>query len=138
MNIQTYRSYLSDNPPPFRFTSGNEHTLELLTDRAPSFDSTEAFTLCAGIKDSVAFEIGYSVPEVEAVFAKNIDNRVMHVWAVVPTYDRRVYRSIYAREKKIIEQFGGVDFDFNVVASNGRQPRQLISDPEVDLTYLRR
>jgi hypothetical protein len=31
-----------------------------------------------------------------------------------------------------------VDFDFNVVASNGRQPRQLISDPEVDLTYLRR
>ncbi len=92
---------------------------------------------CADLSDSVAFEIGYSVPEVQAVFA-SLKNRILHVWAVVPTYDRRIYRQIYAREKKIINQFEGMDFDFNVVPSNGKDPRHLMSDPEIDLAYLRR
>jgi hypothetical protein len=136
MNLEYHHS---DNPSPFRFTSGEPYTQDLFTGRSPAFASIEVESmLCADLKDSVAFEIGYSVPEVEAVFASFRDNRILHVWAVVPTYDRRVYRSIYAREKRIIEQFEGMEFDFNVVASNGKDPRHLISDSEVDLAYFRK
>ena len=93
--------------------------------------------LSAGLRDSVAFEIGYSVPEVQAVFASLKDNRVLHVWAIVPEYDRSIYRKIYSREKSIIEQFQGMDFDFNVVPSNGRDARTIISDPDINLAFLR-
>jgi len=94
--------------------------------------------LSADLKDSVAFEIRYSVPEVQAVFASKLKDHVLHVWAVVPAYNRRVYRSIYAQERKIIDRFGGVEFDFNVVSSNGKDPRSLITDPEFDLAFLRK
>jgi hypothetical protein len=93
--------------------------------------------LSADIKDSVAFQIGNSIPEVQAVFATLKGNRLLHVWAIVPEYDRSVYRRIYAKEKEIISQFSGLDFDFNVVPSNGRSPNEMISDPKVDLAFLR-
>lgn len=93
--------------------------------------------LSADLRDSVAFEIGKSVPEVLAVFTKLKENRVLHVWAIVPAYDRRVYRSVYAKEKQIIDKFYGVDFDFNVIPSHGRDPKTIISDPEIDLAFLR-
>ena len=96
------------------------------------------FMLSADLKDSVAFEIGYSVPEVQAVFARFRENGVLHVWAVVPEHDRTIYRSIYTKEKQLINQFKGIDFDFNVVPSRGRDPRALISDPDIQLTYLRK
>ena len=94
--------------------------------------------LSAGLRDSVAFEIGYSVPEVQAVFAKLADRNVLHVWAIVPANDRGVYRTIYAKEKEIIRQFEGVDFDFNVVPSHGRDPQALITDPGIELAFLRK
>ena len=94
--------------------------------------------MSADLKESVAFSIGYSVSEVEAVFALLNDNHVLHVWAVVPEHDSSVYRKIYAKEKEIIDQFGHLDFDFNIVPSYGRDPRSLISDPDVHLTYLRK
>jgi hypothetical protein len=94
--------------------------------------------LFAGLRDSVAFEIGHSVSEVQAVFTQFTDRNVLHVWAVVPDHDRRVYRIIYAKEKQIIGQFDGVDFDFNVVPSHGRDPQVLMSDPGVELAFLRK
>jgi hypothetical protein len=136
MNLEYHRS---DNPSPFWFTSREPHKQDLFTGQIPAFASTEEESmLCADLKDSVAFEIGYSVPDVQAVFVSFKENRVLHVWSVVPIYDRCVYRSIYAHEKTIIDQFEGVDFDFNVVASNGKDPRHLMSDPEVDLAFLRK
>jgi hypothetical protein len=129
------QQYVDDS---FWFTSRETLDRDLLANRASAFASVEATPMfCADLSDSVAFEIGYSVPEVQAVFA-SLKNRILHVWAVVPTYDRRIYRQIYAREKKIINQFEGMDFDFNVVPSNGKDPRHLMSDPEIDLAYLRR
>jgi hypothetical protein len=91
--------------------------------------------LSAGLRDSVAFEIGYSVPEVQAVFVKLSDRNVLHVWAIVPDHDRRVYRTIYAKEKEIIGQFGGFDFDFNIVPSHGRDPQAVIADPGIELAF---
>jgi len=77
-------------------------------------------TFSTDLTDSVAFHIGYSVPEVEAVFAAFEDSKVLHVWSVVPEYDRAVYRAIYAKEKQIIDHFDDVDFDFNIIPSDGR------------------
>ncbi len=94
--------------------------------------------LSADLKDSVAAELGYAVPEVQAVFAKLNENRVLHVWTIVPQYDRCIYKSVYAREKEIIKKFDGLAFDFNVVPSNGRDPRSLITDPDIDLAFLRK
>jgi hypothetical protein len=93
---------------------------------------------CADLKDSVAFEIGSSVPEVQAVFTKLEEKNVLHVWAIVPDNDRRVYRSVYAKEKEIIGKFDGVDFDFNVVPSHGRDPQHLVSDLGAELAFLRK
>ena len=93
--------------------------------------------MSADLKDTVAFDLGYSVPEVQAVFAF-FDNRVLHVWAVVPTHDRSICPQIYAKEKEIINQFDSIDFDFNVVPSHGRDARTLINDPEVQLAFIRK
>lgn len=93
--------------------------------------------LSAALKDSVALETGKAVPEVQAVFATLQDGHVMHVWTVVPEYDRAVYRRVYAAEKDIIRQFKDLDFDFNVVPSQGRAPRTVISEPGIDLAFLR-
>jgi hypothetical protein len=131
MSLQQY-------PPDhsFWFNSGERfsHTVVTAVSATTEVDSM----LCADLKDSVAFEIGYSVPEVQAVFASFKDNSLLYVWAVVPSYNREVYRSIYAQEKRIIKQFGGVDFHFHVVASNGKDPRSLISDPDIDIAYVRK
>src|SRR5205085_6145624 len=96
-----------------------------------------ASVLRADLTDSVAFEIGYSVPEVQSVFAVLGEDRVMHVWAIVSEYDHAVYRRIYAKEKQIIKQFVGVVFDFNVIPSHGRDPRNLVCDPGVILAFVR-
>jgi len=94
--------------------------------------------LSADIENIVALEIGRSVPEVQAVFAC-LEERanVLHVWAVVPERDRAVYRKIYAAEKDLIERFGHLGFDFNVLSSSGRDPRTLVNDPGVELAFLR-
>ena len=93
--------------------------------------------LSASLKDAVALEIGNAVPEVQAVFAALRDDRVLHVWTIVPEYDRAVFRSVYAAEKGIIRQFEDLDFDFNVLPSHGRDPRTVLSEPGIDLAFVR-
>lgn len=103
-----------------------------------SASTKEIAMLSADVTDSVAFDIGYSVPEVQAIFAQfSPEDRVMRVWSVVPEFDNRVYRSIYAKEKQIINQFAGVEFDFNVIPSNGKDPRTIVCDSGVVLAYVR-
>ena len=85
-----------------------------------------------------AFDVGRSIPEVQAVFVLFKDDRILHVWAVVTAYDRNVYRKIYAKEKEIIRQFENIDFEFNIAPSHGRDPRTMISDPGAQLAFLRK
>lgn len=96
------------------------------------------FMLSADIKDEVALEIGYAVPEVQAVFAcMEEQNKILHVWAVVPDRDRDVYRRIYSTERQLIGRFKHLGFDFNVLSSSGRDPRTLINNPGVELAFYR-
>ncbi len=97
----------------------------------------ESTMLSADLKDSVAFEIGCAVPQVQAVYTHFENDRTLHVWSVVPEHDSAIFRSIYAKEKQIISQFEGVDFDFNVVTSRGRDPKTLISHSGTHLVFVR-
>jgi hypothetical protein len=92
--------------------------------------------LSAVLRESVAFEIGHSVPQVQAVFTL-VEENCLRVWSIVPEHDRTTYRNIYAKEKQIIDQFDGVDFEFSVVSSHGRDPRTLIAAPGLHLAYIR-
>ena len=92
----------------------------------------------ASLRDSVALGIGHSVPEVQAVFTRLEEKNVLHVWSIVPDNDRRVYRSLYAKERQIIGEFDGVDFNFNVVPSHGKSPQSMVADPGVELGFLRK
>jgi hypothetical protein len=117
------------------FSDEVEYHVGLITGfRVPPVTSTKEGTMSADLRDSVALKIG-SVPEVQAVFA-TLDNKTLHVWSVVPEHDSRVYRSIYAKEKEIIRQFGWIDFDFNVVPSRGKDPREMLSQT-AEIAFLR-
>ena len=95
--------------------------------------------ISADIRSTVAFEIGFAVPEVQAVFScLDEKSHVLHVWAVVPERERDIYRKVYSAEKQLIEKFGHLGFDFNVIASCGRDPSTLLNNPGVELSYLRR
>ena len=87
------------------------------------------------LKDSIAFGIG-AIPDVEAVFTLRHDN-VFYIWTVVDQSEPEIRSRIYEREKQIIDQYASLDFDFNIVASRGRKPQELIGDPAAELTYVR-
>ena len=59
-------------------------------DRTPVQKTEVNSMLSADLRDSVAFEIGHSVQEVQAVFTLLLENRILHVWSVVPEHDRSV------------------------------------------------
>jgi hypothetical protein len=128
----------SDSAVGFCLTSEGEEVQNFIRTDSNSgmYSYTNTSHMSADLKDSVAFALGYSVPEVQAIFAQ-LNKRVLHVWCIVPGRDREVYRKIYAKEKEIIGQFGMIDFDFNVVSSNGRDPRELISDQDIQLAFRR-
>src|SRR5579863_9446258 len=79
------------------------------------------------LKDSIAFGIG-SVPDVEAIFTMR-QEKVFYVWAIVSKSEPNVRKQIYAKEKELIKNFGAFDFDFTIIASKGRPPSSVISDP---------
>jgi hypothetical protein len=92
-------------------------------------------TLTPSLKDSIAFGIG-SVPDVEAVFTMR-QEKVFYVWAIVSKSEPGVRKQIYAKEKELIKHFSAFDFDFTIIASKGRPPSSVISDPAAELAYIR-
>jgi hypothetical protein len=87
------------------------------------------------VQDSIATGIG-SVPDVEAVFALRQDQG-FRVWIVVRDSAPEVRRRIYEKEKRIIDDYSCFDFDFNIVASRGRDARTVVADPAAELAYSR-
>jgi hypothetical protein len=130
-------SVISPGVPLFAMTPGDEIERQVDTkENAPWVPNNPM--LSADIRNAVAFEIGYAVQEVQAVFAYlKQENSVLQVWTVVPDRDQDVYRRIYAVEKQLIAEFQHMGFEFNVVSSSGRDPKTLINDPGVELAFLR-
>jgi hypothetical protein len=68
-----------------------------------------------------------SVPETEYVYVSNGNDGVRHVWTIVNSPPESVYDAIYEQEKELIEAFKTVEFDFHVIAREGRPLRSLIT-----------
>ncbi|QNI31866.1 hypothetical protein H7849_23005 [Alloacidobacterium dinghuense] len=88
------------------------------------------------VRYSVAFRIGNSIPEVQALFT-HLEGKSLRVWTVVADRDESVYRKIYAQEKELIHVFDGMEFEFNIIPSLGRNAKEIISDPGSKLVFAR-
>jgi hypothetical protein len=88
------------------------------------------------LRDSIGFEIGAGVPEVNAVFT-SVENGTCYVWTIVAESSPAVRRTIYAKEKTLIERFDKLDFEFNIIAGRGHNPMQIISDRTLELAFRR-
>jgi hypothetical protein len=78
----------------------------------------------------VAMEIGRAVEEVQSVFlAFTEKEKLLTVLTIVPERDRSVCRRVYTIEQRIIDRYPEFDFAFSVLASNGREPREVVEDP---------
>ena len=78
----------------------------------------------------VALEIGRAVEQVQSVFlAFTEKEKLLTVLTIVPKRDRSVCRRVYAIEQHIIDRYPEFDFAFSVLASNGREPREVVEDP---------
>jgi hypothetical protein len=83
----------------------------------------------------VAFALA-EVPEVEAVFTSEY-GKVFFVWTIVRERTQAIYERLYEREQQLIGENEPVQFDFTIMASRGRDPRTIITDPMAQIAYLR-
>jgi hypothetical protein len=78
----------------------------------------------------VGLEIGRAVEQVQAVFlALTEKEKLLTALTIVPERDRSVCRRVYTIEQRIIDRYPEFDFAFSVLASNGREPREIVKDP---------
>jgi hypothetical protein len=77
-----------------------------------------------------------AIPEVQAVFTSEF-GKVFFVWAVVPERDQDLFRRIQEKEQSIIDSHLPIQFDFTILASKGKGPETLLTDPTVRLAYSR-
>jgi hypothetical protein len=77
--------------------------------------------------------IGYEmslVPEVEQVFVHKEDEvgKVLRVTVVVDKRDSDVRAAIFKREQAVMDEMKTVDFDFHIIAREGRPLELLVSE----------
>jgi hypothetical protein len=70
------------------------------------------------------------VPQVERVFVSREDEtgRVLRVTVVVDSRDAEVRASIYKREQAVMDEMKNFEFDFHIIAREGRPLASLITD----------
>ena len=118
---------------PFQDEGSGKISVDTKDEEAQTKAKPSALT--PALRDSIAFEIG-SIPEALAIFA-SVQDRVCYVWSIVAASEPEIRKRIYEKEKVLIGRFGQLDFEFNVVASCGQDPRALIPDSTANLTFLR-
>lgn len=70
------------------------------------------------------------ISEVEHVFVnqEDDDGKVFRVTVIVDARDSKVRASIYQREQAIMDELKDFDFDFHIIAREGRPLEELITD----------
>jgi hypothetical protein len=86
-------------------------------------------------RHKIAFELA-AVPEVEAVFTSEY-GKVFFVWTVVKERNADVYQKLYGKEQQLIDANEPIQFDFTIMASNGHDPKSIITDPMAQIAYAR-
>ena len=90
------------------------------------------------VRYEVAFEIGHAVPEVAAIFTQ-LEGRILRVWTVVPRREEGIYKKIYEQERQLLNstELDGIEFEFNIIPSMGKNPREVVADPACTLVFAR-
>jgi len=98
--------------------------------------TVQMVTQTLSVREFVAHELAL-VEEVEAVLTARRDNE-FHIWTVVNEFDADVRKKIYEREKTIIDEFGNLHFDFNILSRRNRPFNEVIHDSALDVTFRRK
>ena len=65
------------------------------------------------------------VDHVEGVYAVR-SGKNLTLFTVIDEDEEETYDSIYEQERKLIREFGGIRFDFNVIARRGRSIVEIV------------
>ena len=69
-----------------------------------------------------------TLSNVQAVLAGESGD-VLHVWIMIDEWDPQVRKQVYAIQKTIMKQLGGLHFDFYVIdLPHGTSPLDMVSD----------
>jgi len=66
------------------------------------------------------------INEVEYILISKRENYI-EIWTIINKLDREVRKKIYDKEFDILEKIKGIYFDFHVICSNDREPKDLLS-----------
>lgn len=106
-----------------------------LTDPIPVSKSLTKETVHASSTDTLNVFIAERMSEVgkvERVYA-NYKAQIFYTWIVIEERDREVQKAIYEREKRIINRFSDMRFDFYIIYRSGEDPDTIVSG--VELVY---
>lgn len=75
-----------------------------------------------------------SIPEVDFVLTEDL-NDAMLVWIVASDPQSEVRNRIYQKQLSLISEFPDIPFDFNLIRTQGKNPKELVSG--ANLVYSR-
>jgi hypothetical protein len=81
------------------------------------------------VNDFIGYELTL-VPEVEHVFVsqEDSDGKVLRVTVVIDMRNETTRAAIYKREQAVMDELKNLDFDFHIIAREGRPLEELITD----------
>jgi hypothetical protein len=79
-------------------------------------------------EDRIAHGIAETLRDIERVEGIYLvaQGDVLGVFTIIDDDDEDTYDLIYSRERRLIRRFGGVQFDFNVIARRGRSISEIV------------
>jgi hypothetical protein len=86
----------------------------------------------ADLETALARDLAF-VAEVRHVLVERADTNLL-VWIAVDNPTREVRERVFQKELSLIEGFPEIDFDFNIIPSRGRDPRQFAGGAKVIYT----
>jgi hypothetical protein len=106
----------------FRLNSGAA-AVELVAARQPEIGfSTDLETV-------LARDFG-SIGGISHVLVERADQNLL-VWIALDSPSKEAREQVFQKELGLIDGFPEIDFDFNIIASRGRDPRQFASSAKV-------
>lgn len=66
------------------------------------------------------------IREIDAVFVTLDDDRLVHIYSVVPEYRDDLYGKLLKQEGLVEGEFPGLNFEFHLRAHQGRKPGQAV------------
>lgn len=97
----------------------------LITNSSMDLDANTGHIYGYNMSEYIA-ELISQEPSVESIYGK-FENNAFYIMTFIHSYDREARRRVYAYQKEIMSNFPKFDFDFYVLALEGKRESNLIS-----------